>query len=98
MSETGALRRNIFYRSVEVLEQKIAVSSYYTVELACQNIDISPDNLRKEDLPKLINAILDIYKEYYPHRVADVGNHLNMILLQNEEAKPKKRRRWFFFK
>ena len=98
MNETSALRRNIFYKVVEVLEQKIAVSSYYTVELACQNINILPDNLRKEDLPKLINSILDIYKEYYPHRIADVGNHLNMVLLQQEAPKPKKRRRWFFFR
>ena len=98
MSENnGVLRKQVFYRVVEALEEKISMSAYYTVELACQNIGIKPEDLTEKDLPRLVNAILDIYKEYYPHRVADVGNHLSMRLLQKFDSKPKKRRRFFRF-
>ncbi len=91
------LKKQTFYRVIEALEEKISMSAYYTVELACQNIGISPENLREENLPQLVNAILDIYKEYYPHRVADVGNHLSMRLLQKFDNKKQKRRRFFRF-
>ena len=97
MSENAKLKKQIFYRVVEALEEKITMSAYYTVELACQNINIKPEDLTVEDLPRLVNAILDIYKEYYPHRVADVGNHLSMRLLQKFDIQPKKRRRRFLF-
>ena len=98
MSETETrLKKQIFYRVVEALEEKVTMSAYYTVELACQNINIKPEELTKDDLPKLVNAIIDIYKEYYPHRVADIGNHLSMRLLQKFDIKPKKRRRGFLF-
>ncbi len=91
------LRKQVFYRVVEALEEKVSMSAYYTVELACQNIGLTPDNLAENHLPQLINAILDIYKEYYPHRVSDVGNHLSMKLLQKFDVTKKKRRRFFKF-
>ncbi|MHA1820023.1 MAG: hypothetical protein ACTSVC_06085 [Promethearchaeota archaeon] len=93
--ESGTLKKEVFYRVVEALEEKISMSAYYTVELACQNMDVKPEDLKQEDLPRLVNEILEIYKEYYPHRVADVGNHLSMRLLQKFDIKPKKRRRGF---
>ncbi|MCF2140459.1 MAG: hypothetical protein K9W44_10445 [Candidatus Lokiarchaeota archaeon] len=96
MSES-TLKKELFYKIVEVLEEKISMSAYYTVELACQNINKTPEQITKEDLPNVVNAILDIYKEYYPHRVADVGNHLSMALLQKFDIKRKKRRRGFVF-
>lgn len=97
MSSTS-LQKKIFYEVVETLEEKIAVSAYYTVELACQNLNKKPKELTQDDLPHLINAIVDIYKEYYPHRTSDVGNHLSMKLLQKDyEKKKKKRKRFFFF-
>lgn len=86
-----------FYKVVEALEQKIAVSAYYTVELAVQNIGKTPEDIKEDDFQKLINAILDIYKEYYPHRVADVGNHLSMVLLQDHKVEKKRKKRFFFF-
>ena len=97
MSESEALRlkKQIFYRVVEALEAKVSMSAYYTVELACQQINKKPEELTKEDLPMLVNQILEIYKEYYPHRVADVGNHLSMELLQKFDIKQQKRRRRF---
>lgn len=91
------LKKQVFYRVIEALEEKVSMSAYYTVELACQNIGLTPEQLTQEHLPQLVNAILDIYKEYYPHRVADVGNHLSMKLLQKFEIKKKKRRRFFKF-
>ncbi len=91
------LKKQVFYRVVEVLEEKISMSAYYTVELACQNIGINPENLNEENLPQLVNAILDIYKEYYPHRVTDVGNHLSMRLLQKFKRNKQSRRRFFRF-
>ncbi len=91
------LKKQVFYRVIEALEEKISMSAYYTVELACQNIGITPEELKEENLPQLVNAILDIYKEYYPHRVADVGNHLSMRLLQKFDGKKQKRRRFFRF-
>ncbi len=91
------LKKQVFYRVVEALEEKVSMSAYYTVELACQNIGVTPDELTEAMLPQLVNAILDIYKEYYPHRVSDVGNHLSMKLLQKFDIKKKKRRRFFKF-
>ncbi|WP_457556844.1 hypothetical protein [Candidatus Harpocratesius sp.] len=73
------------------------MSAYYTVELACQNLGLTPESLSEQDLPRLVNAIIDIYKEYYPHRVSDIGNHLSMKLLQKFDIKKKKRRRFFKF-
>lgn len=90
------LKKRLFYRVVETLEEKISVSAYYTVELACQNIGIKPEELTEDKLPQLVNAIVDIYKEYYPHRVADVGNHLTMKLLQKFDMQKKRKRRRFF--
>ena len=96
MSGNVSLKKQVFYRVVEALEEKISMSAYYTVELACQNIGVKPEELTEENLPQLVNAILDIYKEYYPHRVADVGNHLSMRLLQKFDATKKQKRRRFF--
>ena len=94
---TNELKKQIFYRVVEALEEKVSMSAYYTVELACKNIGVKPEELTKQNLPQLVHAILDIYKEYYPHRVADVGQHLELRLLQTFDIKPKKRRRFFKF-
>jgi len=96
-SEQIRLKKQVFYRVVEALEEKITTSAYYTVELACQNMGIKPEELTEEHLPRLVNEIVEIYKEYYPHRVVDVGNHLSMRLLQKFDIKPKKRRRGFLF-
>ena len=96
---SNKLKRELFYRVVEALEHKIAVSAYYSVELACQHINISPSALKQKDLPKLVNSILDLYKEYYPHRIADIGNHLSMVLLQNADYQSKRNhRKWLFFR
>ena len=92
------LKKKTFYQILEALEEKITVSAYYTVELACQNLGLKPEEVREEHIPRIINEILEIYKEYYPHRIADIGNHLSMRLLQSKTlGKPKKRRRLFRF-
>ena len=92
------LRKKLFYQIVETLEEKISVSAYYTVELACQNLGLKPEDLKEAHLEAVINQILEIYKEYYPHRVADIGNHLSMKLLQSKTlGQPRKRRSLFKF-
>ena len=97
VSSTTNLKKELFYRVVEALEEKITVSAYYTVELACQNLGLKPEEVREEHLEAIINEILKIYKEYYPHRVADIGNHLSMRLLQEKVlGKPKRKRRFLF--
>ncbi len=94
-NEQIRLKKQVFYRVLEALEEKVTTSAYYTVELACQNMGIKPEELTEDQLPRLINEIVEIYKEYYPHRVTDVGNHLTMRLLQKFDIKQKKRRRGF---
>ncbi len=91
------LKKELFFKTVEALEEKISMSAYYTVDLACKKIGKTPETLTQDDLPKLVDAILEIYKEYYPHRVSDIGNHLTMRLLQKDEKPPKKRRSFFRF-
>ncbi len=92
------LKKRNFYQIVEALEEKITVSAYYTVELACQNLNLTPEEVKEEHFPQIINQILEIYKEYYPHRVSDIGNHLSMRLLQSKVLdRPKKRRGLFRF-
>ncbi len=97
MSEIN-LKKRLFYQIVEALEEKITVSAYYTVELAAQNMGLRPEDVKEEHLPQLINQILDIYKEYYPHRVADIGNHLSMRLLQKKSLGMQKRTRRGLFR
>jgi len=90
------LKKQLFYQVVEALEEKISVSAYYTVELACQRINIKPEELTQEKIPELINSIIDIYKDYYPHRVKDIKEHLEKRLIYEYEFKPKRKRRRFF--
>ncbi len=97
VNEGTELRKKNFYRIVEALEEKITVSAYYTVELACQNLGLKPEDVKEEHFPQIINQILEIYKEYYPHRVADIGNHLSMRLLQSKVlGQPRRKRRYLF--
>ena len=71
---------------VEILEQRMVGSAFYTIELACQQIKVEPENLSDDNVDDLINAIISIFKEIQGEQGAEViYNHLIENLRKQEE-------------
>jgi hypothetical protein len=74
-----AIDNPIFVKLQTAITPIVSVGVGSAIISACKKKGLNPQALEKKDLPALKTAIIDLYEEFWAHKLTDIKTALNSM-------------------
>jgi hypothetical protein len=74
-----AIENPIFLKLQEAITPVVSVGVGSAIISACKKKGLNPQTLEKKDLAVLKPAIIDLYQEFWAHKLGDIKTAMNSV-------------------